>query len=307
MKKITLLFLSNIISAFVFAQSFTATYSFDSVKTTSGLIDPTPLPIATGIVFGAFNAKGAPTNPNSTARFSYTGWSTGAATGNNNYSALTGTVDTAEYYSVTIAPAIGHTISLNDIAFKTQRSGTGIRTFFVRSSVDNYTSNLAATINPVNANLSVQTGDVFFWNYDSKISGQNGSKIMLPTGYITNSSSSVTFRFYAWNSEAPSGTFSIDDVVINGSASVAAGLTETTKDKFIAFPNPSSTGIFTIDINASTNAKVFIYDVVGKLILAKELDAQNQQLNLSDYPNGSYFISINSNAEVRNEKIIINK
>lgn len=308
MKKTTLFFLSNIISAFVFAQSFTAAYTFDSVKTTSGLTDPTPLPTATGVVFGNFIAAGTPTNPNSTIRFNFTDWAIGATTGNNNYASLTGVVDTAEYYKVTIAPAGGFTFSLTDITFKIQRSGTGIRTYAVRSSVDNFATNLAASINPANTKLSSQAGDIFFWNYDSITSAQNGSTITLG-GNFTVITAPVTFRFYAWNSEGSSGTFSIDDVTINGTATPVTGINKEIKNEILFFPNPSSTGMFTVSLpTASEPTTITIYDIVGKVILTKQLtNAVIQEINLLNQPNGCYFISINTGIEIFTQKIIINK
>lgn len=199
------------------AQNFTALYDFDSVKTTSGLIDPTPLPVVTNVTFGSFTAVGTPVNPNATARFSYTNWPTGANNGINVYDSLTGSIDTAQYYEVTIAPNLGFSIDLSSITFSVQRSGSGIRTYAVRSSTDNYGSNLTPVIAPANANLDIYPGGVFFWNTDATTSNQNGSTISLSSPGFTNLTSAVTFRFYGWNAEGSGGTFSIDNVMINGS------------------------------------------------------------------------------------------
>ena len=115
MKKITLIFATAIISFCANAQSFSALYPFDSVKTTSGTTDPTPLPGATGVTFGSFMAIGTPANPNATGRFSFTDWSLGALTGETIYANLTGAANTSEYYEVTIAPSGVYTLSLDSI------------------------------------------------------------------------------------------------------------------------------------------------------------------------------------------------
>ena len=80
------------------AQSFTGTYPFTLVTTTSGTTDPTAVPTATGLTFGSFSAVGVATNPNATGRFSFTGWSIGATNGLNTF---TGGIDLSKYYQVT--------------------------------------------------------------------------------------------------------------------------------------------------------------------------------------------------------------
>lgn len=204
------------------AQAFTATYDFSLTTTTSGTMDPTPVPTATGITFSPFTAVGtASANPNAGGRFSFVGWPTGATNGNDLYSSLTGSINAGEYYEVTLTPQAGYTVSLNTMAFTVQRSGTGIRSYAVKTSVDGFTSNLPASV-VSNPTLSVVGSNEFFWNFDAASTAQNGSTINFFGATIT---SPTTFRFYGWNSEAAGGTFSIDNVVINGSATAASSCT----------------------------------------------------------------------------------
>src|ERR1035437_965516 len=96
-KKITLFLSAIVFSIYSNAQSFSALYTFDSVKTgTSGLIDPSFVPTATGVTFGSFSATGTATNPNAAARFSFTGWPTGSANGDSLFSQMTGAISTSE-------------------------------------------------------------------------------------------------------------------------------------------------------------------------------------------------------------------
>lgn len=218
-KKITsLLIAATFISAIAVAQSFSALYTFDSVKTNSGLIDPSPLPVVTHVVLDSFSSVGASANPNAAARFSFTNWPLGATAGQDGYDTLSGSIDLAKYFEVTVAPANGYTLDLSYIGFSVQRSPAGIRTYAVRSSVDGYASNLSASIAPSNTNLSVQAGNVFYWNFDATSSNQNGSLITLNGSNYTDVSTPITFRFYGWNAEAGGGTFSIDNVTITGAA-----------------------------------------------------------------------------------------
>ena len=98
-----------------------------------------------------------------------------------------------------------------------QRSGTGIRNYAVRSSVDGYAANLPASINPANANLGVGATNEFRWLSDALSTAQNGSLITLGASFA-DLTSPVSFRFYGWNAEGSVGTFSIDNVSFTGSS-----------------------------------------------------------------------------------------
>lgn len=256
-----------------FAQSFSVTYDFANVTTGSGTTDPTPVPTATGVTFGSFSAVGASANPNAAARFSFTGWPTGATDGSNTF---TGSLDPARYYSVTLTPAANYTLTPTAITFTLQRSGTGIRQYAVRSSIDGYTTNLPAGISPANANLSVVSGNVFQVT-DASTTAQDGSTVTL-TGF-TNLSNAVTFRFYGFNAEAAGGTFSLDNVKFSGSAAVNAAAPDITV-------TPSSLDFSAVAVN--TTAGPLPYTVQGNNLVAPVMLSTATPFSLSDAANGSY-------------------
>lgn len=311
-KKLTLLFaIATVSSTIIVAQSFTAVYTFDSVKTTTGLTDPTAVPTATGVTFGSFSATGTAANPNSAGRFSFTGWPIGATTGNDLYSSLTGTINTTKYYEVTLTPASGFTMSLSSITFNARRSGTGIRTYAVRSNADAYAANLTASVSPASIKLNVQTGDVFFWALDSVTSGQNGSTITLSGANFTNTGSAKTFRFYGYNAESTGGTFSIDTVKFTGS--VTAGTTSVT-DLSLAtsvsvYPNPSVNGVFTVSLGGTSNkTTITVFNILGEVVFSKEVNSVPQQIvDLSNESNGCYFVNIKNDFSTITRKITVNK
>lgn len=72
-------------------------------------------------------------------------------------------------------------------------------------------------------------------------------------------------------------------------------------------PNPSS-GIFTLNLKQQTSdAKICIYDIVGKCVWNKNIQkASNMAIDLSNHPQGIYFIEMVSNGEKIVKKIIIN-
>jgi trimeric autotransporter adhesin len=201
------------------AQQFSVTYDFANVTTSSGTTDPTPVPTAPGLTFGSFAAVGYSGNPNASGRFSWTGNPTGGIDGVDNFSQFEGSLDLTKYYQVTLTPATGYTLDLDTISFTVQRSATGIRNYAVRSSVDNFASNLAGSISPANANLGVDGGDNFRWLFDAVSTAQNGSLTTLGQAF-DDLSGPVSFRFYGWNAEGSGGTFSIDNVSFSGVAVV---------------------------------------------------------------------------------------
>lgn len=309
-KKITLFAFSVAACSVAVAQSFTATYTFDSVNTSSGLIDPTPVPTATGVTFGSFaSVGGTATNPNATGRFTFTNWPLGGVPNNNTYSAHTGTITTTQYYEVTVTPDNGFDATLTSVKFRVQRSSAGIRTYSVRSSADSYAANLPASISPANANLSVQADSVFYYNYDSLSNGQSGNILTLSGAAYTNFTTPITFRFYAWNAEQTGGTFSIDSVIFDGSVTALTTGISTSANSIspVIYPNPSTDGLFTIN-NIAGKTEVTVYDIVGKVVYTTEISAGNKStLDLSSQVNGSYFVRVKNTNGVTTKKVIVNK
>ena len=191
---------------------FTATYNFASTTNSSGATDPTPPPAAPKLTFTNFVATGVGANSSAGGRFSFTGWPTGAINGNDvNF---TGSIDLNKYYEVTITPASDAKLDLSNMTFTLQRSSTGVRHVVMRTSADNYASNLSAAINPANANLSIVSPNVIQM-LDASTSAENGSIVTFGDAH-TNLTTPVTIRFYGYNAETAAGTFSIDNVVISG-------------------------------------------------------------------------------------------
>ena len=307
MKKIyTLSFI--LLASLSFGQAFTATYDFAGVTTTSGLTDPSTVPTAPGITFGQFSAiisatSTAQTGSTGVGRFSYTNQPVGATNSINTYTTLTGALDPLIYFEVSVTPLAGTTFDLTQITFTSQKSGTGIRTYAVRSSVDGYSTNLPASINPANTELSVQTGNIFYRNLDGTNSAQIGSTITLGTDF-TEITSKVTFRFYGWNSEASTGSFSIDNVVISGSTT-ATNL--SVKQNSIAglnlYPNPVSNGKVYINSKNDVDKEVIIFDVLGKKALQTTISSK--ELNISNLYPGVYIIKINEGDATATRKLIV--
>ena len=312
MKKITIVLLLSVATIFVKAQPFMGLYDFALVTDTTGITDPSLVPTATGVLFGSFSATGTPPNPSTgtLGRFNFGGWSGGSVTGDTTYAQMTGMVQDTEYYSVTISPDVNYTLSFDSIRFRFGRSATGVRSYSVRSSVDGFISNLNAMIVPLNTNLSIQGSNEFFLNSDfSNTTSQSGSAIILTGPNFTNLSTPVTFRFYGWNSEGASGTFSIDNVRITGTALMGVGISENTADGIAVYPNPSANGLFNLDLGTTSGKSIVtVCDIIGNVVLTKEINVNGKQsIDLSREANGSYFINIKNDNTTITRKLTISK
>jgi hypothetical protein len=73
------------------------------------------------------------------------------------------------------------------------------------------------------------------------------------------------------------------------------------------FPNPSS-GIFNLNYNVTSfkNARIIVYDLVGKKIYAHNPKDDFNRIDLSDQPSGFYFLELNIDGKNTVKKMIIN-
>jgi Bacterial Ig-like domain (group 2). len=94
-------------------------------------------------------------------------------------------ISTTKYWEFTVTANSGYQISVSGIVWKGTRSAAGPTSFAIRSSVDNYASNLGT--------LATTVADLTFSNLG-----------------ITNKTS-ITFRVYGWGASAATGTWRCGD------------------------------------------------------------------------------------------------
>jgi len=109
----------------------------------------------------------------------------------NNWSAV---FDATEFYSFTLTPDVGASMTLQVLDFSDQRSGTGPTTYFVRSSLDGFTADL-------------QT--------DATLAALGPHRVLLDSSFA-GLSAPVEFRLFATGASAGTGTWRIDDVAVSG-------------------------------------------------------------------------------------------
>lgn len=278
MKKFYSLLAAVAISATVSAQAFTATYAFEGTP-------PVTTAATTGSNYtaSAFTSAGY-TQTTTGNRFAHEGAPTADV------------LDTSKYLQVTVTPAAGYYIDVTSVTFRAQRSGTGPRYYAVRSSVDNYASNLPASIVPANPELEVLPTNQFHYVNDIS-TGQNGSTV---TPAIVDQAGPVTFRFYFYGAEAVTGTFSVDDVVISGNVDttiLAVGDASATKANLV------KNTIVANEILFSAKADVQIVNMNGQVVKTASVN-ENTALNVASLPKGTYVVTGVVNGKATSQKVI---
>jgi hypothetical protein len=124
-------------------------------------------------------------------------------------------IDLDDYYSFSISPLAGHLLNITNLGFAERRSGSGIRTFEIRSSLDSF-----GTANGGIMSVPDNTG-----SRDQLISLSN----------LQNLTGPVEFRIYAYQAESSAGTWRLKNHSSTG------GL--TVDGSFSSVPEPSSAAI----------------------------------------------------------------
>jgi len=108
-----------------------------------------------------------------------------------------GSIDAGDYYEFTITPAAGMILNIDTLYLAERRSGTGIRNFELRSSLDSYGTTIGTAVAvPDDTNTRQQV-------------------LALGSGF-DSVSSAVTFRLYGYASEASGGTWRIENNTVKG-------------------------------------------------------------------------------------------
>lgn len=141
--------------------------------------------VAPGINVSGIVAGSGITLQSTTGRYNANNWNTE-------------TIDLDAYFGFTISPQAGNMIDFRSLFFTGQRSSTGPTAFALRSSVDNYTSNIGSI----------------------SLSGTSATPFTIDLSAYQDITSDITFRIYAWSTSNSAGSFSINDFQFYGSVEV---------------------------------------------------------------------------------------
>ena len=119
--------------------------------------------------------------------FSASGWTTGAA------------IDPGDFYSFTVTPAAGNAMNLSSLQLDERRSGTGIRRWSVRSSLDGFATDIAVFTVPDDTLTRTQ--------------------LVSLSPAFHDLTTSVELRIFGCQAEAAGGTWRVDNVTLIGDVS----------------------------------------------------------------------------------------
>lgn len=117
--------------------------------------------------------------------FAATGWSTGA-------------LDATDYFGFSVTPSAGYTLRLDSLRLDERRSGTGIRDWAIRSSLDNFAADIVTVNVPDDTNT-------------------RNRLVALPAAFASIAAP-IEFRIYGYTSEAAAGSWRVDNVRVLGAA-----------------------------------------------------------------------------------------
>ena len=300
------------------AQSFSLTYPFSSVTSTTGVTDPTPAPTAVGITSGSFTAVGLYPNSSTSNIFSFQGWPAGATPSSNV--TFTGSLDPAKYFEIVLTPQSNYVVSLTNMYFYMNRSSSAARHWAIRTNKNGYASNLPATSLGVGTGtvITVQGGDTFFWS-DWAVTTTTANiandlcKVDFVGANYTNQFTPYNIRIHAWDGTSTAGSWRIDSVAINGTAtfSMSVGLPTLTHDinaNFKLYPNPSNDGIVMLEATQNNINSIEIVNSLGAVVISKKDNLNNKvKLDLTTLAQGTYFVKITSDTNTTTKKLIITK
>ena len=191
------------------ATTFTGTFDLSTASANNFAYNGTSI---TDLTVSNLNGVGV-TYGSGTGRLMFSGWNTGATTASNTF---TGSINLLKYIEFSLTATAGATIDMTSLDFGIRRSATGTRQFEVRSSVDGYGSALS---NYTTLNASLLNSSGVLTNPDSSSTTSYGPSNNLNLSSLTGLSS-VTFRFYFYNSETTAGTAGIQGPITFTGATV---------------------------------------------------------------------------------------
>lgn len=121
----------------------------------------------------------------------------------------------------------------------------------------------------------------------------------------TNVNLPMAGNYYIMIDAGPTGSDWLEYAVNINSCTV--GIEEASSASFTILPNPSS-GAFMIQTNQSLgNSTIVISNILGEQIIKQKIISPQTQINLSNEPDGIYFIQLRNKGQTITRKILLSK
>ena len=198
--------------------------------------------------------------------------------GTNRYNASnwnSPALDLDKYFTFTLVPNSGYRIDFTSFIYTGSASGTGPTQFALRSSLDNFTSNIG-------------------------VPGSSGSISLTALAY-QKVSTPIEFHLYAWGNTNSSGTYSVDDFVFNGTVSLGPALVAGALTAFgnTCINTTSGSNVFTLSGSLLTTAPITVAALAGFTFSTDNATFSNS-LSIT-HPAGAY----SSNIYVRFSPVLV--
>lgn len=191
-------------------------------------------------------------------------------------------VDLTAYLEFTITPNTGFKINFSTQEFKCNLSGApNLTPYLIRSSLDNYTTNIpfsqATFAAPTIVNLSAAS--------------------------FQNITTPITFRIYPFGGVGTTATFSINDFTFKGTVSQSLDVPSDEVSLFKYYPNPIKDELsFSYEPGV---AKIILYNLMGQLVSSYEINANEAKIDVSSLKAATYLIKlISKTGEVKMVKAV---
>ncbi len=150
-----------------------------------------------------------------------------------------------------------------------------------------------------------------------------------PTVVFTNTSTNATS--YSWdfgdgspidNSPNPTHTYTSNGnftVVLTATNSCnsslntqtvtisTVGIANNSLGSVSVFPNPSSTGMFEINTKINENSQLEVYNLIGKLLMKKDITSSKSVIDLSGFGMGTYTLKVITEQGILIRKLVVTK
>ncbi len=175
----------SIIAAATHVRAALITFSFNGASGNETSFGPDAKP--NHLTVSAMTRGSGVTAQANSETFSARSWTTGSS------------IDPNDYFTFSITPETGYSMTLSSLVLDDQRSGTGVQAWSVRSSLNGFAANLSTFAVPNTTLMQNQT--------------------TLLSGAYSALPSALEFRIYGYSSSGSSGTWKIDNLRVEGSAS----------------------------------------------------------------------------------------
>ena len=129
----------------------------------------------------------------------------------------------------------------------------------------------------------------------------NNTAIALPVGAANQAS--VQFAWVAHIITAPSGTYRIDDFVVEGTPNT--GIASVNEDLAYVYCINSSLINIVSRNTQSEKLNVEVYDVTGNIVNRSVMNSQNLSINASTFSSGIYFVRVSNDTQSSVSKVFV--